>query len=55
MNSIQEKRLLRLTEENNKLLKGIYALVYQEYKDADVKDFNINLIANLIGEKLKFR
>lgn len=45
-NMIKEDKLLKLTEENNKLLKQILSILL---KDDTAKSFAINLFANLLS------
>ena len=45
-NMTKEDKLLKLTEENNKLLKQILSILL---KDDTAKSFAINLFANLLS------
>lgn len=48
MTYIEEQELLKLTKENNELLKEILKHIRRD----DVGDFITNIIANIIGNRL---
>lgn len=48
MTYIEEQELLKLTKENNELLKEILKHIRRD----DVGDFVTNIIANIIGNRL---
>lgn len=45
------EELLRLTRENNQMLKQIVAWIYNNRNDA-ASDFIMNIIANIIGNRV---
>lgn len=51
MNYEEEQELLRLTRENNYILKQIYNYINSDNPSQDMKEFAINVIANLISNR----
>lgn len=48
----QETQLLRETHENNIMLRSIVQYINSQIASKDTKDFNLNIIANIIGNKM---
>ena len=53
MTTNEEQELLTLTRDNNKMLRDIWTLLYQGSPNDDVKDFVMNIIANLAANKIE--
>lgn len=55
MTEKEEKELLELTKENNSMLKQIIKYInYYNSQNPDVKDFTMNVVANLISNNKVF-
>lgn len=49
----EEKQLLREVHENNIMLRSLVNYVNSQTATKDIKNFSINLLADIIGEKIK--
>lgn len=47
-----DDELLRLTRENNIMLRQIIAYINQQIKEGDSKDFVMNVFANLLSTRI---
>jgi hypothetical protein len=48
----EEKQLLREVHENNIMLRSIVKYLNAQIATKDSKDFGLNLVANVIGNKI---
>lgn len=48
----QEAQLIRETHENNIMLRSIIEFINKQLVTKDLKDFSLNVIANIIGNKI---
>ena len=48
----QEAQLLRETHENNIMLRSIVEFINKQLINKDIKDFGLNVIANIVGNKI---
>jgi len=48
----EEKQLLREVHENNIMLRSIIKFLNARIANKELKDFGLNLIANVIGNKI---
>lgn len=48
----EEKQLLREVHENNVMLRSIVKYLNAQIAAKDSKDFGLNLVANVIGNKI---
>lgn len=48
----EEKQLLREVHENNIMLRSIVKYLNAQIAAKDSKDFGLNLVANIIGNKI---
>lgn len=46
------EELLRLTRENNQMLKWVTAYLQHESKHDDITDFMTNIAANILGNRI---
>ena len=49
----EEEQLLSLTKDNNKMLRDILSILIKGTPNDDTKDFLVNIIANLIANKME--
>ena len=49
----EEEQLLSLTKDNNKMLRDIWNILTKGTPNDDTKDFLVNIIANLIANKME--
>ena len=52
MTAEEEKQLLKETHENNIMLRSIVKFINTQIVAKDQKDFGLNLVANVIGNKI---
>ena len=48
----EEKALLKLARENNYMLRQIVCFINQQIKNEDSKNFGINVLANILSNKI---
>ena len=48
----QEVQLIREVHENNLMLRNIIAYINAQAQNKDLKDFSMNVIANIVGNKI---
>lgn len=48
----EEKTLLKLARENNYMLRQIVCFINQQIKNEDSKSFGINVLANILSNKI---
>lgn len=54
MTKQEEERLLKLAQENNYMLRQIVCFINQQFgQNKDVKAFSLNLLADIIGNKMQ--
>ena len=49
----EEEQLLSLTKDNNKMLRDILSILIKGTPNDDTKDFLVNIIANLVANKIE--
>ena len=49
----EEEQILSLTKDNNKMLRDIWSILTKGTPNDDTKDFLVNIIANLIANKIE--
>lgn len=52
MTAEQEAQLIRETHENNIMLRSIIEFINKQLVNKDLKDFSLNVIANIVGNKI---
>lgn len=53
MTENEEKELLTLVRDNNKMLREIWTSLKQGDPNDDIKDFTMNVLANLAANKVE--
>lgn len=54
MTENEEKELLTLTRDNNKMIRDIWTALIEGNPNDDLKDFVMNILANLVANKVGY-